>query len=118
MRIVGLCLLACGLSGCHLFECEAKPCSTAITVRVVDAADGGALADAQVDGVPCNAICQARFPDGGIIVQAGTFELLAEAPGYRAQTVEVVVPAAPAADDACCPITYVPQQRDITLQPL
>lgn len=116
MRIVGLSLLGCVLSGC--FECEAIPCPTAIVVRVVDAADGGGIIDAQVNGVPCARMCQAAFPDGGVIVQAGTFELLAEAPGYHAQTFEVVVPAVAPADNKCCPIAYVPQLRDVALQPL
>ena len=118
MRIVVVSLLGLALSGCRFWECEAMPCANAITVHVLDAADGGPITDAEVNGVPCSGVCQARFPDGGVIFQAGTFELLAEAPGYRESALEVFVPATTPSDNHCCPISYVPQVRDVVLQPL
>jgi hypothetical protein len=125
MRIGGWCLLvgvAGVMAGCSdLLGCGGVACGAlppAITFRVHDALDGGAVPGARINGFPCPSLCTGQRPDGGVIEQAGTFEFSADAPGYQNYQFELVVPAAVPVAGQCCGLPFVPQQLDFPLMPL
>jgi|GEM_PF-3050112 hypothetical protein len=91
-----------------------------ITVRVVDAIDGGSISSALVNGLPCEGTCWfARKPDGGP-AEADPVDLTVTAEGYRPTSLTVVVPATTPVDLGCCGLgpPWIPQGVTTPLQPL
>jgi hypothetical protein len=107
--------------GCSSDECLALPCvgpPPAVTLRVVDAIDGGPVADLMANGLPCGSagVCFPQKPDGGTI-GAGTSSIDVTAPGHDHVQLDVTVPSA-TPDPCSCQPDYVPQTRDVYLTPL
>lgn len=84
--------------GCSSDECLALPCvgpPPAVTLDVVDAVDGGPVADPIANGLPCGGpgVCFPQKADGGTI-GAGTSSIDVTATGYGHAFLDVTVPAA------------------------
>ena len=91
----------------------------AVTLGVLDARDGGAVSGPSVNGVPCQpfgADCEPLPGDGGYYHAAGIYDLDVTASGYQPSHLVVDVPAA--TPMGCCGPDYVPQHRDVLLEPL
>jgi hypothetical protein len=108
------------LAGCSEQECFALPCPfrTAVSLTVVDAVDGGPVANPVANGLPCgtSGLCIPLRADGGTI-GAGTSSIDVTAAGYGHLALDVTVPAA-TPDPCSCQGDYVPQTRDVFLAPL
>jgi hypothetical protein len=109
------------LAGCSEHEeCFALPCPflPAVSLTVVDAADGGPVANPVANGLPCgtSGVCIPMRADGGTI-GAGTSSIDVTAAGYGHIELGVTVPAA-APDPCSCRPEYVPQTRDVALTSL
>jgi hypothetical protein len=109
------CLVLPGCTSECSAQCGVLPPAVRLTVR--DAVDGGPVVDAVANGFPCPGFCDLRLPDGGSIQDPGTFPVSVEAAGYQPQSSPVTVPAR-ADPGFCCPVSYVPQDRDVRLVPL
>ncbi len=118
MKIV-LIALVCSLLGCGLdclnIACEA--CPPAVSVVATDARTGEPVAGLSLNP---NAQCSSDGPTTQCNVSgaAGTFDLVASAPGYADQSFHVVVPEDDPVAGACCSCGYVGQAVTITLDPL
>jgi hypothetical protein len=107
--------------GCSSDECLALPCvgpPPAVTLHVVDAIDGGPVADLMANGLPCGSagVCFPQKPDGGTI-GAGTSSIDVTGTGYGHAVLDITIPPATPAPCSCDP-SYVPQTRDVALAPL